>query len=131
MSSVNKVILVGNVGTEPEMRYTADGTAVVNLSLATSKKIKGQDDTQWHRLVFFKHLAEIVAKYVTKGSKIYVEGEIKTKKYKDKDGVDKYVTDIICRDMQMLDSKSENNSSVKPTNTSKVVSDLDDQDIPF
>jgi single-strand DNA-binding protein len=107
MASVNKVILVGNLGRDPEVRYLPSGDAVANVTIATSSKYKGKDgnmveETEWHRVTFFGKLAEIVGQYLKKGRSIYVEGRIKTRKYTDKDGVEKYATDIIASEMQML-----------------------------
>lgn len=109
---VNKVILIGNLGNDPEVRYTPSGSAVASISLATSEtwrdKQSGelQDRTEWHRVVFFNRLAEIVGEYLRKGSKIYVEGSLRTRKWQDKNGVDRYTTEIIANEMHMLDSKS-------------------------
>lgn len=108
---VNKVILIGNLGNDPEVRYTPNGNAVANISLATSEtwrdKQSGdlQDRTEWHRVVFFNRLAEIVGEYLHKGSKIYVEGTLRTRKWQDKNGVERYTTEIIGNEMHMLDSK--------------------------
>jgi len=110
---INKVIIVGNCGTDPEVRYMPNGGAVANISVATSESWKdkntGQmvDKTEWHKLCFYGNLAEIVGKYVTKGSKIYAEGKLQTKSW-EKDGVKRYSTEIVCNEMQMLDSKGDN-----------------------
>lgn len=107
---VNKVILVGNVGQDPETRYMPNGGAVTNLSLATSDSWKDkntgdqQERTEWHRIVFYQRLAEIVAEYVRKGSKIYVEGSLRTRSW-EQDGIKRYATEIIASEMQMLDGK--------------------------
>ena len=109
---VNKVILVGNLGVAPEVRYTPGGTAVANVSVATSSswrdKQSGEmvDKTEWHRVVFFGRLAEIVGEYLHKGSKIYLEGGLRTRKWQDKNGLDRYTTEIVANEMHMLDSKS-------------------------
>ena len=109
---VNKVILIGNLGNDPEVRYTPNGNAVATISLATSEtwrdKQSGelQDRTEWHRVVFFNRLAEIVGEYLHKGSKIYVEGSLRTRKWQDKTGMDRYTTEIIANEMHMLDSRS-------------------------
>mgnify|MGYP000981644673 CR=1 FL=1 len=107
--SINKVILIGNVGKDPELRYNPSGVAWCTLSLATTRKWKDRDsgeqreETEWHRLVFNDRLAEVVGEYIEKGSKIYVEGRLKTRKYEDKDtGKDVYVTEIMADQMQML-----------------------------
>ncbi len=109
---INKVILIGNLGNDPEVRYTPSGSAVANISLATSESWKDkqsgemQDRTEWHRVVFFNRLAEIAGEYLKKGSKVYVEGKLQTRKWQDKTGNDRYSTEIIASEMQMLDSKS-------------------------
>lgn len=111
MASVNKVILVGNVGADPETRYSQSGDAITNVRLATSDKYKDKQTgepkevTEWHRIAFFGKLAEIVSEHVRKGSSLYVEGKIKTRKWTDKDGQDKYSTEIIADAMQMLGSR--------------------------
>lgn len=107
---INKVILVGNVGQDPETRYLPNGGAVTNLSIATSDSWKdkntgeNQERTEWHRVVFYQRLAEIVAEYVRKGSKLYVEGRLQTRSW-EQDGVKRYATEIIANEMQMLDSR--------------------------
>ncbi len=107
---VNKVILVGNLGNDPEVRYMPNGNAVANVSLATSDTWKDkatgeqQEKTEWHRVVFFNRLAEIVEQYVKKGSKLYVEGRLQTRSW-EQDGVKRYSTEIIANEMQMLDSR--------------------------
>jgi single-strand DNA-binding protein len=109
---VNKVILIGNLGNDPEVRYTPSGSAVATISLATSEmwrdKQSGeqQERTEWHRAVFFNRLAEIVGEYLRKGSKIYVEGSLRTRKWQDKNGVDRFTTEIIANEMHILDSKN-------------------------
>jgi single-strand DNA-binding protein len=109
---VNKVILIGNLGSDPEVRYTPSGSAVANVNLATSEtwrdKTSGelQDRTEWHRIVFFNRLAEIVGEYLHKGSKIYVEGSLRTRKWQDKNGVERHTTEIIANEMHILDSRS-------------------------
>mgnify|MGYP000633936619 CR=1 FL=1 len=113
---VNKVILVGNLGREPEVRYTPDGKAITNIALATSESWKDKntgerkDKTEWHRVVFFGGLAAIAGEYLHKGSKVYLEGKLQTRKWQDQSGQDKYATEIIVDNfggvMQMLDSKS-------------------------
>lgn len=116
MSSVNKVILIGNLGKDPESKYMANGDAICNVTLATSEKYTDKDGekvekTEWHRVVFFKRLAEVVAEYCSKGSQIYVEGRIKTRKY-EKDGVTHYATEIFGDRMQLLGRKGGGESSV-------------------
>lgn len=108
---VNKVILVGNCGQDPELKATASGASVVTLSLATSETWKdkqtgqAQEKTEWHRVVFFNRLAEIVGEYIRKGSKVYVEGSLRTRKWQNQQGVDQYTTEIVASEMQMLDTK--------------------------
>lgn len=108
---INKVILVGNVGTDPEVRYMPNGNAVTTLSLATSETWKDkqtgdkQERTEWHRVVCFNKLGEIAGEYVRKGSKLYVEGSLRTRKWQDQQGQDRYTTEIVASDLQMLDSK--------------------------
>ncbi len=108
MASVNKVILVGNCGRDPEIRYLPSGQAVANISVATSSRRKDKnsgemiEDTQWHRVTFFDRLAEIVGEYVKKGRPIYVEGRLSYRKYTDKDGIEKSATDIIATELQLL-----------------------------
>lgn len=120
---INKVILIGNLGADPEVRYTPNGNAVANVSLATSTAWRDkqtgelQDRTEWHRIVFFNRLAEIVGEYLHKGSKIYVEGSLRTRKWQDNSGVERYTTEIIANEMQMLDSRSSNSSGVNPQNS--------------
>lgn len=112
MASVNKVIIVGNLGRDPEIRYLPSGDAVANIAVATSFKSKDKhtgeqkEQTEWHRISFFGRLAEIVGQYLKKGSSVYVEGRLQTRKYTDKDGVEKYATDIIAEQMQMLGGRS-------------------------
>ena len=113
---VNKVILVGNVGNDPEVRYMPNGNAVANISIATSDSWKDrntgeqQERTEWHRVVFFNRLAEIVEQYVKKGTKLYLEGRLQTRSY-EQDGVKKYSTEIVANEMQMLDSRGATGSS--------------------
>lgn len=109
--SVNKVILVGNLGQDPEVRYTPSGSAVTTISLATTeawndKDGNKQERTEWHRVVFFRRLAEIAGEYLKKGSQVYIEGQLRTNKWQDKSGNDRYTTEIIANEMQMLGSKS-------------------------
>ena len=109
---INKVILIGNTGTAPEIRYTPTGAAVTTLSLATTDTWKDkntnekQERTEWHRVVCFNRLAEIAGEYVRKGARIYIEGNIRTRKWQDQQGQDRYTTEIIANDLQLLDSKS-------------------------
>ena len=141
---VNKVILVGNLGQKPEMRYTATQTAVANLSIATTESWKdkesgeNRDKTEWHRVVFFGNLAEIAEKYLDKGSSIYVEGKIQTRKWQDKDGNDRYTTEILGNQLTMLGSRNTSDPSMNQDNTSDTPFPEDDSsegitddDIPF
>src|ERR1700745_4137024 len=110
MASVNKVILVGNLGRDPETRYMPDGGAITNVSIATTEVWKDkngdkQEKTEWHRVAFFGKLAEIAGEYLKKGSQVYVEGRLQTRKWQDKDGQDKYSTEIVANQMQMLGSR--------------------------
>jgi single-strand DNA-binding protein len=108
MASVNKVIIVGNLGKDPEVRYMPSGSALCNVSVATTRQWKDktsgekQQETEWHRVTFFDRMAEIAGEYLKKGSAVYVEGRLKTRKYTDKDGVEKYSTDIVATEMQLL-----------------------------
>ena len=109
--SVNKVILVGRLGKDPETRYMTNGEAVTNVTLATSENWKDkngekQEKTEWHNLVFYRRLAEIAGEYLKKGSQIFVEGKLQTRKWQDKEGKDRYTTEIVVNEMQMLGSKS-------------------------
>ena len=114
MASVNKVILVGNLGADPEMRSTASGMSVANVTIATSEQWtdkqtnQRQERTEWHKVVFWNRLAEIVGQYLRKGSSIYVEGSLQTKKWQDQSGQDRYTTEIVARSMQMFGSKNDN-----------------------
>ncbi len=105
---INKVILVGNLGADPETRYTPSGTAVANIRLATTKAWKDrnsgeqQERTEWHRVVMFNRLAEIAGEYLKKGSQVYIEGELQTRKWQDQSGNDRYTTEVVANEMQML-----------------------------
>ncbi|MEP6607139.1 MAG: single-stranded DNA-binding protein [Burkholderiaceae bacterium] len=111
MASVNKVILIGNLGRDPETRYTADGAAITNITIATSDRWKDKatgemkEATEWHKVAFFGRLAEIAGEYLKKGRPVYVEGKLRTRKWQDKEGQDKYTTEIIADNMQMLGSR--------------------------
>jgi len=108
MASVNKVIIIGNLGRDPEVRYTPNGSAVCNIGVATTRTWKSKDsgdkveETEWHRVVFYDRLAEIAGEYLKKGRSVYVEGRLKTRKWQDKDGAEKYTTEIIAEEMKML-----------------------------
>ncbi len=114
---VNKVILIGNLGADPEVRYSASGIAIANLSLATSYSSQDkqtgewQERTEWHRLVLFKRLAEVAGQYLRKGSQIYVEGHLQTRKWQDQNGIDRYTTEVVVLDMQMLGGRGESATS--------------------
>jgi len=149
---INKAIIVGNLGRDPEVRYTANGSAVANVTVATSESWKDkqsgerQERTEWHRVVFFGRLAEIAEEYLKKGSQVYIEGSIRTQKWQDKEsGQDRYTTEIVARDMQMLGSRGGDSSGASDDDYSSATrsatassgggasggdADLDD-DIPF
>ena len=136
---INKVILVGNCGKEPETRFMPNGTAVTQVTLATAEQWKDkqtgekQERTEWHNLKFFGKLAEIVGEYVKKGQQIYVEGKLRTEKWQDKQGQDRYTTSIICDDLQMLGSRPSGGQQGQPQPSSQPapVDDSFDDDIPF
>ncbi len=145
---INKAILIGNVGQDPEVKHMPNGEAVANVTIATSESWKDKstgeqvDRTEWHRVVFFRRLAEVAGEYLKKGSKVYIEGKLKTTKWQ-KDGVDHYTTEIVANEMQMLDSKGQTNTqstqkpatSNAPQTTSQRVQapggDFIDDNIPF
>ena len=133
---INKVILVGNLGQDPETKYLTDGNAVTNITLATSETWKDKNTgekkerTEWHRVVFFRRLAEIAVEYLKKGSKVYIEGSLRTRQY-EKDGQKHYTTEIVADEMQMLDSRGGNDSSGSSGHTSNPPPDDFDDDIPF
>src|SRR5512135_3665145 len=136
--SVNKVILVGHLGKSPETRYLTNGDAVTNVSLATSESYKDKngekvDKSEWHNLVFYRKLAEIAGQYLNKGSLIYVEGKIQTRKWEDKEGQTRYTTEIIVNEMKMLGGKKgEESQESKPPQSAKpqAMEDFPD-DLPF
>ena len=121
MASVNKVILVGNLGKDPEVRYMPNGDQVANITIATSERWKDKatgekkELTEWHRIVFYRKLAEIVGQYLKKGSPIYIEGRIRTRKWQDKDGQDRYTTEIEANEMQMLGSRGDGSQAPAAT----------------
>lgn len=135
MKGVNKCILVGRIGKDPEVRHSADGAAITNITLATSEDWKDkntgakQERTEWHRVVFFGKLAEIAGQYLKKGSQVYVEGAIRTRKWTNQEGKDQYTTEIVASDMQMLGGRGES----KPEAVAPVANEPDrfDDDIPF
>ena len=117
---VNKVILIGNLGQDPEVRYMPNGGAVCNITVATSETWKdknsgeSQEKTEWHRVVMFRRLAEIAGEYLKKGSKVYLEGRLQTRKWQDQQGQDRYTTEIIADEMQMLDSRGGGSADFAP-----------------
>ena len=130
---LNKVMLIGHLGKEPELKYTEKGTARCSFSLATNESYKGEDGnlvekTEWHNIVVWRKLAEICGQYLKKGSKVYVEGKIGTRSY-EKDGVKKYITDVTMSDMVMLDKKEGGGEVAKPADSVKEESS--DDDLPF
>lgn len=132
MASVNKVILVATLGKDPEVRQAQNGNAICNLSAATSRKYKDaqgeyQEETEWHRISLFGRMAELAGQYLSKGSSVYIEGRLRTRKYKDKDGIDRYVTEIIGEHLQFLDKKP---ADVRSTNVRKT-SPAPEEDCPF
>jgi len=146
---VNKVILVGNLGKDPEVRYSPNGSAMANVTIATAESWKDkqsgekQEKTEWHRVVFFNRLAEIVGEYLKKGSQVYIEGRLQTRKWQGQDGQDRYTTEIVANEMQMLGSRSSgggdtswnqqsNNAPSQQTSPASAppADDFDD-DVPF
>lgn len=138
MASVNKVIIVGNLGKDPEMKFMPNGKAACNFSVATTDKWKDksgeqQERTEWHRIATFDKLAEICGEYLKKGSQVYVEGKLTTRKWQDKDGQDRYTTEVIADRMQMLGARSEGAqkpATEAPAKKAQGFQDMDD-DIPF
>ena len=145
MASVNKAILIGNLGSDPELKYTTSGTAVTNFNIATTEKWKDKDGqmqerTEWHRIVLWARTAEVAKEYLQKGSSVYIEGRIQTRNYDDKDGIKRYITEIVGEKMQFLGrrgdgasgggSKSDSGSSTPPPPPEGGLADQDD-DLPF
>ena len=142
---VNKVILVGNLGQKPDMKYTQSNTAVANLSLATSESWKDKDSgdlktkTEWHRVVYFGKLAEIAEQYLDKGSKVYIEGKLQTRKWQDQAGNDRYTTEVLGQELTMLDSRGDssvssfenNNSTMSEEDVNQDNGEFSEEDIPF
>ena len=132
-SGINKVILVGNLGQDPEVKYTAGGAAVTPLSLATSESWKDKDTgsdqekTEWHRVVLWRRLAEIAGEYLKKGSKVYIEGQLQTRKW-EQDGQTRYTTEVVGRDMQFLDSRGS--SSSDSSSYDDINQDMSSQNLP-
>lgn len=147
MASVNKVILIGNLGKDPEVRYMPSGEAITNISVATTdtwkdKNGEKQERTEWHRIAFFGKLAEIAGEYLKKGSPVYIEGRLQTRKWQDKEGKDRYTTEIVADRMQMLGGRgggsdapyaAESASRPAPSSAQKPAADFNDfdDDIPF
>jgi len=141
MASLNKVMLIGNLGKDPEVRFTASGQAVASFSLATSEKFKGktgewEERTEWHNITLWGKLAEISGEYLTKGKTIYVEGRLQTRKWQDKTGNDRYTTEIVGDKMQMLSPKGErsggdSSSAPKSSGSNDEEPPFQDDDIPF
>lgn len=140
--SVNKVILVGNVGKDPEIRMMQDGGKLASFSLATSESRKDKntgeriDKTEWHRIVIFnEHITEVIEKYVKKGAKLYIEGQLQTRKWTDQQGVDRYATEVILGrykgEIALLDSRSNNSNTDDITATTASIPDIVDDEIPF
>ncbi|HAY44889.1 MAG TPA: single-stranded DNA-binding protein [Gammaproteobacteria bacterium] len=119
---INKVIVLGNLGRDPEIRYASNGSAIANFSIATSEswndKNSGEkvEKTEWHRVVAYRKLAEIIGEYLKKGSQVYIEGKLQTRKWQDKDGQDKYTTEIVANDMQMLGSRGDSGGASRNDN---------------
>ena len=132
---VNKVILIGNLGKDPEVKALPTGSAVTTITLATSESWKDkqtgqqQERTEWHRVVFYNRLAEIAGEYLRKGSKAYIEGKLRTRKWQDKSGVDHYTTEVIAENMQMLDGKPAGGAATKPAAAPEP--EFDDPEVPF
>jgi single-strand DNA-binding protein len=132
---VNKVILLGNLGSDPEVRFTTAGAAIANMQIATSEVWKdkntgdSKEKTEWHKVVLFNRLAEIAGQYLKKGSKVYVEGSLRTRKWQDKSGVDRITTEILGAEIQMLDVKTASGKAI-PEAFEKTSIELDDE-VPF
>ena len=132
MSSVNKALIIGNLGQDPEIKYTQSGSPVANLSVATSERWKDKntgeqkEQTEWHRVVVFGRLAEIAEQYLKKGSKIFIEGKIQTRDWEDADGNKKYTTEVVAREMTMLDSKASMSSDAPSSDSPSKETQKDD-----
>ena len=143
MKGINKVIIVGNLGADPDSRAMPSGNAVTNISVATSESWNDRDTgekkekTEWHRVVFFNRLAEIAAQYLKKGSQVYVEGKLQTRKWEDKEGNERWTTEVVANQMQMLgdrmskDMSNDNASSSQSSSDNEFSTDEFDDDIPF
>jgi single-strand DNA-binding protein len=131
MSSVNKAIIIGHLGRDPETRYLPNGDAVTNIAVATSEQWKDKntgekkEQTEWHRVTFYRKLAEIAGQYLKKGSSVYLEGKLQTRKWTDKDGIERYTTEIIADSMQMLGSGPKSNGSSEETADGPYVNDAE------
>ena len=139
-NGLNKVLIIGNLGNDPEIKYTQSGSPVANLSIATSERWKDKnsgeqkEQVEWHRVVLFSRLAEIAEQYLKKGSKVFIEGKLQTRDWEDSEGKKRYTTEIIAREMSMLDSRqgAENSQQLKSDSTGKGKSDESfEEDIPF
>ncbi len=138
---VNKVILIGNLGRDPEMKYTAEGVAICNITIATSERWKDndgeqQEKTEWHRIVAFKRLAEIMGQFLKKGSQVYIQGKLQTRKWQDQNNQDRYTTEVVASDMLLLgaratESKEAPSGFRKPAEQKQSTDDFADDDIPF
>jgi len=134
--SLNKTELIGHLGRDPEIRYTPDGTPVASVSLATSDKWKdkstgeSKEKTEWHRVIFYNRLAEIVGEYLKQGSQIYLEGKLRTRKYTDKNGVERYITEVVGNELKMLDKKPADMDTTQTGNVPLEDYDFSD-DVPF
>ena len=137
-NGLNKVLIIGNLGNDPEIKYTQSGSPVANLSIATSERWKDKnsgeqkEQVEWHRVVIFGRLAEIAEQYLKKGSKIFVEGKLQTRDWEDSEGKKRYTTEVVAREMTMLDSKGDSmESSSSASSSSKPSNDKFEEDIPF
>ena len=137
-NGVNKVLIIGNLGSDPEIKYTKAGDPVANLSIATSESWKDknsgdlQEKVEWHRVVMFSRLAEIAEQYLKKGSKVFVEGKLQTRKWQDQEGKDRYTTEVVAKEMTMLDSRSISQAQENsPKVESEKPKDDFEEDIPF
>ena len=134
-NGLNKVLLIGNLGSDPEIKYTSSGSAVANLSIATSERWKDRntgeqkEQVEWHRVVLFSRLAEIAEQYLKKGSKVFVEGKLQTRDWEDAEGKKRYTTEVIAREMTMLDSRSGSDNAPQPQSSGP--EDNFEEDIPF
>lgn len=134
---VNKVILIGNLGQDPDMRFTPGQSAICNLSIATSETWKdkstgeNKEKTEWHRVVLFNKIAEIAGQYLKKGSKVFVEGSLRTRKWEDKEKIERYITEVVAKEIQFLDSKGEKNELNQEMPKYEQESQIQDDDIPF